>query len=69
MSRPTVVIAGLASMKPSYAADDPRRFWELVRGVRDQIRIGLVNDKAKADATELFHRAALELMYEQHRAR
>jgi len=56
----TSVMTGLAS-QPERPADDPRRFWELVRVVRDQIRIGLVNEKAKADATELFHRAAYEL--------
>jgi hypothetical protein len=43
----------------SYA--DFKRFFELVHRVRDQIRIGLVSEQAKADATELFHRAAHEL--------
>jgi hypothetical protein len=63
----TSVMTGLAS-QPERPADDPRRFWELVRVVRDQIRIGLVNEKAKADATELFHRAAMELRLTHERA-
>lgn len=49
----------------SYA--NVKRFWELTRLVKDQIRTGFNHDKAKADARELFHLAEHELSYQGER--
>lgn len=40
---------------------DFKEFWRLVYQVRGNIEIGLVNEKAKQDARQLFHRAQTEL--------
>ena len=44
---------------------DFRRFWELAHKVKGNISIGLTTEQAKAEASELFHRAKLELTYTQ----
>lgn len=37
------------------------RFWDLVHQVRSNIRIGMTTDRAKEQAREMFHLAAIEL--------
>jgi hypothetical protein len=41
--------------------DDVRLFWDLVYRVRANVQIGVVSDRAKAEAVELFHLASLKL--------